>query len=131
MHSYFFRILFVFSSCFPPVHRPTLFNFLQTACQAKQRVAEWGMMHVMTPGWVFAATLFAVVGGWPTLGAPADSGRTVPVIYCTDLFHPHVDPDDHFDLATLYAMPELEIKGIVLDQGGNNWSSRAASRCRN
>jgi hypothetical protein len=41
----------------------------------------------------------------------------VPVIYCTDLFHPHDDPDDHFDLATLYAMPELDIKGVVLDQG--------------
>ena len=41
----------------------------------------------------------------------------MPVIYCTDLFHPHDDPDDHFDLATLYAMSELDIQGIVLDQG--------------
>ena len=41
----------------------------------------------------------------------------VPVIYCTDLFHPHDDPDDHFDLASLYALPGLEIKAIVLDQG--------------
>jgi hypothetical protein len=41
----------------------------------------------------------------------------LPVIYCTDLFHPHVDPDDHFDLATLYALPELDVRGIVLDQG--------------
>jgi hypothetical protein len=49
--------------------------------------------------------------------ASAEAGRTVPVIYCTDLFHPHDDPDDHFDLATLYAMPELDIKGVVLDQG--------------
>ena len=51
------------------------------------------------------------------MGAPAEAGRAVPVIYCTDLFHPHDDPDDHFDLATLYAMPELDIKGMVLDQG--------------
>ncbi|MGB2808296.1 MAG: nucleoside hydrolase [Sedimentisphaerales bacterium] len=41
----------------------------------------------------------------------------VPVIYCTDLFHPHVDPDDHFDIACLYAIKEIEIKGIILDQG--------------
>ncbi len=41
----------------------------------------------------------------------------VPVIYCTDLFHPHVDPDDHFDIACLYAINEIEIKGIILDQG--------------
>ena len=51
------------------------------------------------------------------MGAVAEAARSVPVIYCTDLFHPHDDPDDHFDLATLYAMPELDIKGIVLDQG--------------
>jgi hypothetical protein len=42
---------------------------------------------------------------------------SIPVVYCTDLFHPHDDPDDHFDLATLYAIPELDLKGIVLDQG--------------
>lgn len=41
----------------------------------------------------------------------------VPVLYCTDLFHPHEDPDDHFDLATLYALPEIDVRGIVLDQG--------------
>jgi len=45
------------------------------------------------------------------------SAASIPVIYCTDLFHPHVDPDDHFDLATLFALPELEVKAILLDQG--------------
>jgi len=43
--------------------------------------------------------------------------KRVPVIYCTDLFHPHVDPDDHFDIACLYAIQEIEIKAIILDQG--------------
>lgn len=43
--------------------------------------------------------------------------QRVPIIYCTDLFHPHDDPDDHFDLATLFALPELEVKAILLDQG--------------
>ena len=43
------------------------------------------------------------------------SAASVPVIYCTDLFHPHDDPDDHFDLATLFALPELEVKAILLD----------------
>jgi len=41
----------------------------------------------------------------------------VPVIYCTDLFHPHDDPDDHFDIACMYAIPEFDIKAIILDQG--------------
>ena len=38
-----------------------------------------------------------------------------PVIYSTDLYHPHDDPDDHYDLATLYALPELDVKGIIID----------------
>jgi hypothetical protein len=50
-------------------------------------------------------------------GAAAAWAGDQPVLYCTDLFHPHVDPDDHFDLATLYALPGVEIAGIVLDQG--------------
>jgi hypothetical protein len=41
----------------------------------------------------------------------------IPLLYSTDLFHPHDDPDDHFDLATLYAIPEFDVRGIVLDQG--------------
>ncbi len=45
------------------------------------------------------------------------AGDSVPVIYCTDLFHPHEDPDDHFDLACLYAIPQLDVKVIILDQG--------------
>ena len=43
--------------------------------------------------------------------------QTIPVIYSTDLSHPHDDPDDHFDIVALYALRELDILGIVLDQG--------------
>lgn len=43
--------------------------------------------------------------------------RKIPVIYGTDLFHPHDDPDDHFDLATLFAMSEFDVKAILLDMG--------------
>ena len=48
---------------------------------------------------------------------PRPAAETVPVVYSTDLFHPHDDPDDHFDLAVLYSLQELDILGIVLDQG--------------
>ncbi len=41
----------------------------------------------------------------------------IPVIYCTDLFHPYDDPDDHLDIASLYAMPEIDIKAVILEQG--------------
>ena len=47
----------------------------------------------------------------------SDTGLTVPIIYCTDLSHPHDDPDDHFDIVALYALQELDILGIILDQG--------------
>lgn len=50
-------------------------------------------------------------------GAALSQTNSIPVIYCTDLFHPHVDPDDHFDLATIYSLRQLDLKGIVLDQG--------------
>ena len=41
----------------------------------------------------------------------------IPIIHSTDLFHPHDDPDDHYDLATLFAMKEFDIKGVILDLG--------------
>lgn len=58
----------------------------------------------------------ALLGTNLTAETPATK---VPLIYCTDLFHPHDDPDDHFDLATIYALPEVQVLGIVLDQGAN------------
>ena len=42
----------------------------------------------------------------------------VPVIHVTDLHRPHVDPDDHWDLACIYALAyqgEIELKGILID----------------
>ncbi len=32
----------------------------------------------------------------------------VPVIHATDLYHFHCDPDDHWDLATVYALAYLD-----------------------
>jgi len=45
-----------------------------------------------------------------------ERSRKVSVIYCTDLFHPHNDPDDHFDIATLYSIPEIDLRAVILDQ---------------
>ena len=39
----------------------------------------------------------------------------IPFIHITDLYHPPQDPDDHFDLATVMALPELDLKGVILD----------------
>jgi hypothetical protein len=51
----------------------------------------------------------------PSVAASAE--RRVPIVYSSDLLHPHDDPDDHFDLATLFSLPEFDIRAIVLDQG--------------
>jgi len=51
-------------------------------------------------------------------------GPRRPILYSTDLFHPHADPDDHYDLACLFAIPEFDIKGIILDLGATQ-----AERC--
>ena len=53
----------------------------------------------------------------PVVSEDGDGAARVPVIYCSDLFHPHDDPDDHFDIASIYALEEVKIRGIVLDQG--------------
>jgi len=56
------------------------------------------------------------------MGSTASSGwaaEKVPILYSTDLHHPHMDPDDHFDLATLFAMREFDVRGIVLDCGAH------------
>lgn len=49
----------------------------------------------------------------------AQAATRIPVLYSTDLHHPHMDPDDHFDLATLFSLPELDVQGIVLDCGSH------------
>lgn len=42
----------------------------------------------------------------------------VPVIHATDLFHPHADPDDHYDLATVFSLAVqglYDVRAIVID----------------
>jgi len=51
------------------------------------------------------------------------AAQPVPVIHCTDLYHPHEDPDDHFDLATMYALPGIDLKAIILDKGSRQADS--------
>ena len=54
-----------------------------------------------------------VSGAFAAEAAPG----SVPVIHITDLYHPHNDPDDHFDLATLFAIRAFDIRAIVIDTG--------------
>ena len=43
------------------------------------------------------------------------SGSRIPLVHITDLYHPPQDPDDHFDLATIAALPEFDLRGVILD----------------
>jgi pyrimidine-specific ribonucleoside hydrolase len=38
-----------------------------------------------------------------------------PVIDVTDLYHPHQDVGDNFDLIAAFALPEVDLRGVVLD----------------
>lgn len=58
--------------------------------------------------------LLVLVIGMPAWAA---APHKVPIVHSTDLFHPHSDPDDHYDLACLFAMEEFDVRGIVLDLG--------------
>lgn len=39
----------------------------------------------------------------------------IPLVHITDLYHPPQDPDDHVDLATIVALEEYDLRGVVLD----------------
>lgn len=54
------------------------------------------------------------------------AAQGVPLIYSSDLYHPHGDPDDHFDLATLFSLPEIDLEGIVLDNAQGPRSQKAS-----
>lgn len=41
--------------------------------------------------------------------------KKIPIINITDLYHPYQDPGDNFDLIMGYALPELDLKAIILD----------------
>ena len=39
----------------------------------------------------------------------------IPMIYSSDLFQPPDDPDDHYDLAMLFSLEEIELKAMIFD----------------
>jgi len=42
-------------------------------------------------------------------------GKGKPVIVITDLYHPHQDAGDNFDLINAYALPGIDLKAVLLD----------------
>lgn len=63
-----------------------------------------------------AAGAFAVEGvAASEAGKAARAPERVPVIDITDLYHPPQDPGDNVDLITAYALPEVDLKAVILD----------------
>jgi len=53
------------------------------------------------------------------LGREVNAARTkIPMVHTTDLFRPYNDPDDHWDLACIYALAyrgDIDLKAVVID----------------
>ncbi len=64
---------------------------------------------------VLVILVFTFVPG-STLARTSAAGT--PFIHVTDLYRPHIDPDDHWDLACVYALAhrgDIDLKAIVVD----------------
>ncbi|MFZ2644009.1 MAG: hypothetical protein WA117_23665 [Verrucomicrobiia bacterium] len=49
----------------------------------------------------------------------------VPTLHVADLFRPHVDADDHWDLATQYALAwqgKVDLRGVMIDHPQAGWT---------
>jgi hypothetical protein len=61
---------------------------------------------------LFILLSFMMAAVWPAQGQPVSKK---PVIVITDLYHPYQDPGDNLDLIMGYALPQVDLKAIILD----------------
>ena len=62
-----------------------------------------------------AATALAGTAAGQEIHQEAAPVKRRPVIDITDLYHPHQDRGDNFDLISAYALPEVDLRGVVFD----------------
>lgn len=62
-------------------------------------------------------TLFAFILSCILFLSPGCQRKTdkTPVILISDLYHPHQDADDHFDLAAMYSVKGFDIRAVIID----------------
>ena len=58
----------------------------------------------------------------------ASANRRVALIDTTDLYHPPQDAGDNFDLIAAYALPEVDLKAVVLDATENSFHLEGGPR---
>lgn len=61
-----------------------------------------------------ATALPAFQVGFSDTASPGASSK-VPVIDITDLYHPYEDPGDNLDIVNAFALPEIDLKAVILD----------------
>ena len=87
--------------------------------QQHGRPADTGSRRRFLRQVVSAGAGLGLVGGQalarPASRAAKSAGKRIPVIDCTDLYHPPQDPGDNVDLVTAYALPEIDLKAVILD----------------
>ena len=62
---------------------------------------------------------------WSAGSAFGAGPAAVPTLHVTDLFRPHNDPDDHWDLATQYALAwqgKVDLRGVMIDHPNAGWA---------
>jgi hypothetical protein len=66
-----------------------------------------------------AAAIFGAANSATAQTPDTNNSKTslqkVPLIDITDLYHPPQDPGDNIDLISAYALPEVELKAVILD----------------
>lgn len=91
--------------------RRTFLTFLGGLSVADSWLPSW-------PYWARDSSVVDPKGNSGILASLAAAPDTkIPLIHCTDLYHPPGDPDDHVDLATVFALPQFDLKAIILDHG--------------
>lgn len=83
--------------------RPSRFRGIRVACTPEDKPDE-AMKRTMRR---------AVAVGFALAILPLS--YAVPVINITDLYHPHQDVGDNFDLIAAYALPEVDLKAVIFD----------------
>jgi len=67
--------------------------------------------------WVFITGIFLFTGCSSSTKKQQNPSETqrIFMIYSSDLFQPPDDPDEHYDIAMLFSLNEIEIKAMIFD----------------
>lgn len=72
------------------------------------------LLKALVAGTVLSTVEKAAATGKP--GMPQK--KNIAMIHATDLYRPHMDPDDHWDLACVFALSyrrDVDLKGVLID----------------